>query len=258
MINFLKVIFENQYSRETIIALVCALIGFILSKLTSKMAVVTYNVSTSKLGETANNNIHGKIEVRHRDQVLPNFYFSNIIIHNSSTQDLENIPILFFVGDGILILSDFIRYTNAVKTIPYSSDYDEISKNPNNNLFFSRREYLIPVLNRGQSINVELTLTHLPNISFPYIRASMVHKGSKLVERRNVMEFHGVPMNRTLPWGIAFGIVLYVAISLFGLNPWISGLILLLYGFFAQSIAALALKMNDKIFRGLGIMPPIQ
>lgn len=258
MNRYLKVLFENQYANETLMVVIGTLIGYIATKFTSKMSVVTYNVSTSKLGETANNDIHGKIEVSHRGQVLPNFYCANIVVQNSSTQDLENIQMLFFVGDGVLILSDFIRYTNAVKKIPYSSEYEEISKTPSNKNFFSRREYLIPVLNRGQSINVELTLTHRPDVGFPYINASMVHKGAKLIERPNVIALHGIPMNRTLPWGIALGITLYVVVSLSALNPWISGLILLLYGFFAQSISALALKMIYKVFRWVGILPPIQ
>jgi hypothetical protein len=257
MSDFLKTIFNNQYACGTILAFVGALIGYIFAKFASKMAVISYNVSTAKLGETASNDIHGKIEVSHGGQLLPNFYFSKIKIQNCSTQDLENIRLLLYVGDGVLILSDFIRYSNAVRKIPYSADYASVTANPQDPLFFTRREYEIPVLNRGQTILAELTLTHRMDVAFPLIVASMVHKGVKLIEQPHTAEFHGISIRRTLPWAIIIGAVSYIGISTMCSNIWLGSGIMLLYGFFAQSISAYVLKGGDKISRILGITPPI-
>lgn len=257
MNEYIVKIFENQYARGTILTLIGTLIGVIVTKITSKMSLVTYSVSTSKLGETATNDIHGKIEVRHRDQILPNFYFSRIKIQNCSNKDLEGIRVLFYVGDGVLILSDFIRYEKEVRIIPYSEDYNTIIVNPQNPLFFARREYEIPVLNRGQSIILELTMTHRPDAGVPYLHASMVHKGAKLVEKPYTQEVHGISILRTLPWAIILGIVLYLIVSLISLSPWIGNGIMIIYGFFAQSISALLIKNIDKMARKIGISPPI-
>lgn len=257
MTDFISNLFENEYVRGAILTLVGALIGAIITKFTSKMSLVTYSVSTSKLGETTTNYIHGKIEVRHKDQILPNFYFSRIKIQNLSNTDLESIRLLFFVGDGVLILSDFIRYEKEVRLIPYSDEYKVILANPQNPLFFSRREYEIPVLNRGQSIILELTMTHRADVGFPYLRASMVHKGAKLVEKSYTLEFFGVSIRRTLPWSIVLGIAFYIFVSYLSLNPWLGGGILIIYGFFAQLLAAVFIKSIDRMARKLGLLPPI-
>lgn len=256
MKQFLKSIFENQYASGVILTVIGALIGIIVSRITGKLSIVTYSVSTSKLGETADNNIHGKIEVHHKERLLPNFYFSKIKIFNPSNNDLENVKLTFFVRQGVLILSDFIKYENAVCSIPYSQEYQSMIQNQNYDLFSTIREYNIPVLNRGQSISLELTLTHGPELKFPIISASMVHKGAKLIESYYSAHFHGVPTTRTLPWAIILGIVLYLAIPLFIINPWVVGIAMLLYGFFAQSVAAFIIKVCDKIGEKIGILPP--
>jgi hypothetical protein len=257
MIEYIVKLSENQYFRGTILTLVGTIIGVIVTKMTSRMSSVTYSVSTSKMGETATNDIHGKIEVRHRDQMLPNFYFSRVKIQNYSNEDLERIRVLFYVGDGVLILSDFIRYEKEVRLIPYTEDYKAIIANPQNPLLFTRREYEIPVLNRGQSIILELTMTHRTDVGFPYLHASMVHKGAELVEKPYTTEFLGISIRRTLPWAIIIGIILYIFVSLMSLNPWISGGIMIVYGFFAQLLSALLIKSIDRIARKIGISPPI-
>jgi hypothetical protein len=250
-------IFENQYARGIILTFVGTLIGYLVTKITSKMSLVAYSVSTSKLGETANNDIHGKIEVRHRDQILPNFYFSRIKIQNYSNKDLEGVRVLFYVSDGVLILSDFIRYEKEVRRIPYSEEYDSIIVNPQNPLFFTRREYEIPVLNRGQSIILEMTMTHRPDVPFPYIHASMIHKGAKLIEKPYTKEVHGISIRRALPWAIILGIVLYLIVSVASFNPWIGNGIMFVYGLFSQPISAILIKSIDGIARKIGISPPI-
>src|SRR3989338_6521031 len=257
MTEYIVKLLENQYVRGAILTFVGTIIGIIVTKFFSKMSLVTYSVSTSKMGETTTNNIHGKIEVRHKDQILPNFYFSRIKIQNCSNIDLERVRVLFFVGDGVLILSDFIRYEKEERIIPYSDDYKAVLSDANNPLFFTRREYEIPVLNRGQSMILELTMTHRPDVSFPYLHASMVHKGAKLVEKPYTLEFFGISIRRTLPWAVILGIVLYISVSFMSLNPWLSGGILIVYGFFAQLLSAVLIKGIDKMDRKLGILPPI-
>lgn len=257
MTESIRNLLENEYVRGAILTLAGTFIGVIVTKLFSRMSLVTYSVSTSKMGETTNNTIHGKIEVRHKDQLLPNFYFSRIKIQNISNADLEQIRLLFYVGDGVLILSDFIRYEKEVRLIPYTNEYKAILADPQNPLLFSRREYDIPILNRGQSILLELTLTHRPNVGFPYLHASMVHKGAKLIEKPYTLEFFGVSIRRTLPWAIILGIVLYIFVSSTLMNPWLSGGILIVYGFFGQLLAAVLIKSIDKMARKLGLLPPI-
>ena len=253
MQEYIVKIFQNQYAIGIILLIVGTILGVIVSKIKSRISFVTYSVSTSKLGETANNAIHGKIEVRHRDQVLPNFYFSRVRVQNISNSDLEGIKILFYVGDGVLILSDFIRYENEVRIIPYTVEYIAVVEKNDSPLFFARREYDIPVLNRGQSIVLELTMTHRAEIGFPYLRASMVHKGAKLVEKPYTMEFHGVSIKRTLPWAIIIGVILYIIASAMSLNPWIGCAIMLVYGLFAQSVSAFLIKGIDWVIKRIGI-----
>ena len=242
-------IFQNQYMIGIILLIVGAILEKIVSKIRSRISLVTYSVSTSKLGETANNDIHGKIEVRHKDQVLPNFYFSRVRVQNISNSDLDGIRLLFYVRDGVLILSDFIRYENEVRHIPYTAEYVAI----NSPIIFSRREYDIPVLNRGQSIVLELTMTHSAEMGFPYLCASMVHKGAKLIEKPYTTEFHGVSIKRTLPWAIILGVILYIILSVMLLNPWIGYAIIFIYGLFAQSVAAFIIKVKDWAIKKIGI-----
>jgi hypothetical protein len=253
MMEYIGRIFQNQYASGIILLIVGAILGVIVSKIKSRISLVTYSVSTSKLGETANNTIHGKIEVRHRDQILPNFYFSRVRVQNISNSDLEGIRILFYVGDGVLILSDYIRYENEVRVIPYTAEYAAVIEKSDSPMFFARREYNVPVLNRGQAIVLELTLTHRAELGFPYLYASMVHKGAKLVEKPYTIEYHGVSVKRTFPWAIIIGVILYVIASAMSLNPWIGYATMLIYGLFAQSVSAFLIKSKDWVIKKIGI-----
>jgi len=258
MPNLFEVISQSQYASEAVLAVMGVIIGHIASSYSNKMAALKYTVVTSKLGQTSENDLHGSIEIRHMGQPLHNFYFSNVSLRNCSNSDLENVKICFFVCDGVSILTDFMFYKNAVASIPYSPEYAAVSTDVNHPLRLTRREFVIPVFNRGQEIGLELTITHKPTVEAPLVHATAVHKGARLTEAPNGIAFHGVPASRTLPWAVVIGLMLYGSICwIFQLPSWATAFTCLMYGFFAQTVSAYFIKSVDWIRVKLGLLPPL-
>ncbi len=248
--------FDNSYLSGVILTILGLILGFIFSRITNRLTQIKYWVRTTKLAISADDGIHGRLEIKHQDVQLKNFYFSNIRLRNESHTDLENVRIAFFVGKDVLILTDYIRYNSSISRISYSPEYSEVLNQPNNPLIFTRREYILPVLNRGQEVHLELTLTHGEHAQSPVIYGSCLHRGVKLSERPNEIEFHGVPMSKTLPWAIIAGLAIYSLMSSFVMSGWIVGIVCLITGFFGQSISAYLIRGWCYIFRKIGLIPP--
>ncbi|MDZ7693604.1 MAG: hypothetical protein U5K69_21210 [Balneolaceae bacterium] len=131
--------------------------------------------------------------------------------------------------------------------IPEGGELTENQKD----IYLGQREYLVPVFNRGQTLNI--TYLNTPKSkNNPSIWLSVQKKGVKVKFSVPYNQILGVSQSRAVLAGIIIGIISLIPTVIYTSISWIAVVIAFLYGLFVQIPGALTIKALKKIREIIG------
>lgn len=234
------------------IALISGAGALIVRGIAKRRALFTYSAFHQKIIVLDNKNI-GEIKVTLGEDEIPNPYISEIILKNESTNDFENIIFRSYSNNETTLLSEQTVIINKPEILTYTEDFKKqidpklSSQETALEILHHQREYIIPVLNRGEAIK----LTYLSSVkqnSTPSIYVSLKKKGTKL-KFISSMQPHilGVPLIQAQIFGTITAISLTIALLWTTNNPNIIAATTLTLGFFAGLLGTATIKIYTKI-----------
>ena len=243
--------------------------GSLLTVLRNRRALLTYNVSHQKIGMTADDEIHGKVEVTYRGSVVHNLYLSVVTIKNHSFRDLEDLDLKTFRGgNDISLLTEQTHIEGTIEFVDLTKEYmDRIEKDSDwEKMIFEagtqdedankkrldadagfrhgQRHYTVPVLNRGQTIRLTYLVAAAPNTS-PFINVTTQTKGVRIKEKpypQAISHLWGVPIVHAAIVGIVAGVIITGLVVLNIKTLWIAASVCFVVGVFGNVPGALLIK----------------
>ena len=245
-------LFSNTLAVSILSLLAGALITVIVTKIHAKTAVFRYSTRVERVALAADDLVFGTVRVLWHDQNVRNLYLVSVEIENASTRDFENVPLKVYPAGNTIMLSELTAVVNTPYVIKWAPEFAATlvvtpGGTPSErqmDIYHHSREYLVPVFNRGQVLELSYLCTEPDGAKTPYVVVSTQLKGValKLQVRSNFVL--GVPAQLTLPRGLMGAIVAIVLCTLWLETVWVVSLIGVLVGLFAQFVGALVYKVE--------------
>lgn len=256
--NDLLQLLQNQY-----ISIIAGGIGGILTawltqRLLNKRGVFSYTVTHNRVGITAEDPIFGSVAVSWNGNPIQNLYLSTIEMKNESMNDYENVVVSAYTSDTKL-MTEQTQLLDSPNILEWSEKYKkqmhvESGSSPTEhqwNIYNGQREYVIPILNRGQSIKITY-LNSAKSPSAPTIWLSAALKGVKLRFRGPQNQILGVPQGQAAFVGVLIGIAVLMALALLVSDPWVIATGAMTYGLVAQLPGAYSIKLLRTVREAIG------
>lgn len=232
--------------------------AWLTQRVLNKRGVFTYLVNHTRIGVSTEDAIFGSVAVSWNGNSIPNLFLSTIEMKNESMNDYENVVVRAYTSDTRL-LTEQTQLLDTPNILEWSDKYKkqlhvEPELKPTDsqwNIYNGQREYIIPILNRGQSIKLTY-LNSAKGADTPTLWLSVAQKGVKLKFSGTQNQILGVPQPRAAFVGVLIGIAVVVALALFVANPWIVATASLTYGLIAQLPGAYIIKLLRLIREAIG------
>ena len=192
-------IFENKYVFGALSAIGGIALTVLTQQIANKRALFTYFVRHSRVGVSADDAVFGSVRVTWNDNVVANLYSSTVELINQSLKDFEKVVVSIYTSDTTLltekaeivgtthIVSWTDAYVNQLR-VPPGQQPTQMQRDTHG----SRRDYLIPTMNRGQVVRFHF-LNTAKTQNQPTIWLDVLHKGVRhqfRVPQNNIL---GVP-----------------------------------------------------------------
>jgi hypothetical protein len=207
---------------------------------------------------SAEDKIFGSVVVSWNGHPMPNLFLSAIELTNESMNDYENVIISAYTSDTQL-LSEQTQLLDTPNILEWSEKFKkqlhvEPGQLPNDSqkaIYFGQREYVIPVVNRGQKIRITF-LNSAKGTEAPKIWLSASQKGVKIKFRVPQNQILGIPQPHAAFAGVVIGVVVIIFMVIFVTNLWVVAIAALIYGLIAQLPGAYVLKLLRKVREVIG------
>lgn len=241
----LEALLNNRLVAGLIGVVVGALVASILAVYRNRIQVLEYWVHHERVAFAAEDAIFGSVRVTWQGGEVRNLFVTTMTVANNSPADFADLELKVYTGKTLLLTergeiagTTFVpRWTDAFQErlrVPEG----ETPTDQQRDVYWHSREYIVPVLNRGQRA-VFSYLTSIPQGDEPPLAwVDLLHKGTQLIFREPAQEIHGVPVRLALPIGLLVCIGILLLVATFVQAPWAAGLACLLAGLFAQSLGA--------------------
>lgn len=214
----------------------------------SRMVTVRWSVTHDTLAAGGDNPTFGRVEILYNGAPVAGnlLQWCRVEIENESgSRDLSNVsvslqydqvePMLLSGGGGIEGSNQWLQWTPA-----FRAEIDRFAamrpedrpNDPGWDVLFRRRDYVIPVLNRGEKV-VFLFLVR-PGIANPTLRVYCDHLNVRLRHRPQRPMTLGVVQQHAIIAGLIVGLAVAVALALNVTNIWAAVFAALIVGWFGQ------------------------
>ena len=195
-------IIESILNNKLILAVVAALLGGIVTIITqrwlNRRALFTYSVSHSRIGLSAEDAVYGSVKITWNENFVYRLYLSTIELTNQSTRDFESVIVRAFT-DNTALLTEKTNVAETTRVLEWTEEYKRkiavpVGSKPTdtqNDLYWHNRDYIIPTMNRGQTIRFEF-LNAAESEEQPAIWLDVLHKGVKCKFKPWQNQFRGV------------------------------------------------------------------
>ncbi len=182
---------------------------------------------------------------------MTNLYTSRVELSNRTGKDLTDLKVKVYTNDDTIIFGERTAIPGTTHVLKFTDEFSQVLKvspgeKPSEQQFKTynhRREYVVPTLNRGQSV-VMTYLSSAPNgAAGPSVWLDLLHPGVRVQYRIIVAQVHGVPVRIALILGLISAVVAFVLSSLYLDEPWAAALVCLVVGLAAQSVGALLFRV---------------
>lgn len=186
----------------------------------SRKSVFRYRLFESLLGFSSDTAIVGRTRFFYNDNLVNNFFSHQFFLKNFSSNDFEKIVLRVWSDVGSQILWASCHKKSSMTQIEIAPEFlkkfEEASEGMKN-LLMGSREFLVPVYNRGEEIEITCYTTNAKEQK-PGVYLECDFKGVK-VERMFFEQpiLWGVPQHRATLVGLIFGILALILLNRFEL-----------------------------------------
>ena len=190
-------IIQNEYISIIAGGVGGIVMAWLTQRILNKRGTFTYFVNHQQVGVSAEDAIFGSVTVSWNGNPIPNLYLSTIELKNESMNDYENVVVRSYTNDTNL-LSERTQILDSPNILEWTEQYkkqlhvepSELATENQKLIYNGQREYIIPVMNRGQSIRLTY-LNSAKGNEAPHIWLAVSQKGVKL-------KFQAAPQNQIL------------------------------------------------------------
>lgn len=216
------------------ISLISVLVGFVLSqvatKLSNKTGTFRYTVRTNHIGLTAEDPIFGTVKVTWQENDFRNLYTSTIQLENATNKDFEKVEFKVYTETETILLNERAFILNTAYSLEWTDDFKkrmllnkgETPTQEQLNLYNHSREYIIPIFNRGQIVEITYLCTRPNDNQLPLLWLSTLTKGIRLKEIKNFDLIWGVPKNSAIMRGVLLAIFTFLFCGFFVESIWLA------------------------------------
>lgn len=247
----------TDFTEKILIGTITLVIGIVIKhiwdKYINRITKLKYSICHNYIGSSIEDVKFGSVKLLYNQNELQNLYASNVIIKNETGKDLNDLELNISCDNQSLILVSHGRNTNSIKELEFTDYYASIieQNNPTNaNYIYTRRDYKIPVINRGDTIEITLLTTNFNN-KRPVLFVTSEHKGVKLKYYIEPFKLMGVSQLASTLLGLIISMIICVPIYYFLCNKTLIITLILLNGWIASLYGVVILKINDWIKKQL-------
>jgi hypothetical protein len=245
--------FHNEYVSIIAGGLGGIVTAWLTQRVLNKRGIFTYSVNHTRVGVTAEDAVFGSVAVSWNGQPTPNLYLSTIEMKNESLNDYENVVVKTYTTDTKL-MTEQTQLLDTPNVLEWSDKYKNDIHVPDGGtptdhqwkLYNGQREYIIPILNRGQSIKITY-LNSAQSSAMPSIWLSVAIKGVRLKFQGPQNQILGVPQNQAAFVGVLLGLAILLVLALYLNMPWVAVTATMTYGFIAQLPGAYSIKLYRRL-----------
>lgn len=138
----------------------------------SRRSRLRWQVNHQSLGSSTNAPAIGQIAITHNGKPITNLVLSTVTVENDYWRDFRNISVCVKIQEGHQVLIEEAQRTGELKNLEwsqrYSTSFDNLLRTAAAGQKISdegalvRREYAVPVLNRGESITMRFLVDAVP------------------------------------------------------------------------------------------------
>ncbi|MFP5385131.1 MAG: hypothetical protein ACLGHN_03580 [Bacteriovoracia bacterium] len=247
----------KEHLEKVLLIAVGIFLKHIWEKIRSRITFLNYSVWHQSLGTSISDNLFGNVQILYNDNPVSRLYFSTLVLENHSSRDFENIDINIYCDQdsSILISHGYIEFSpNALKfTDEYEATLRQAQTDPSVWInAIKRRDYKIPVINRGDIIKFQLLITN--TIKQPEIYASCDRAGIKMKYAINMKDFKGETAKHCTWIGSIIALILCWPLIKYTPSEYLFIAIIVgtLLGLFAMFLGWGAIKFFKTLLRVLG------
>lgn len=215
----------NELQGKILVGITTLIIGFIINqiwnKYKSRITKLKYSIWHNYLGSSMEDVKFGSVKLLYNENEIKNLYSSNVVIKNDTGKDVDNLELNITCDDQSLILVSNGKNLNSIKELSLTENYTNIAENndPDDQTYiYTHRDYVIPVINRGDSIEITLLTTNFEN-KRPFLHVTSEHKGVKLKYFLEPVKLLGVSQNSSTLIGLIISLIVCYPILYFFENP---------------------------------------
>lgn len=224
----------------------------IWDKFKKRIICLRYTVWHQYLGASVDDTRFGSLKLLYNNTPLKSLYMSNVKLINESEKDLSALEVNIVCDQGSAILVSYGKNRASLKELKFTDEYNKVllNQNPDNmGHIFERRDYKIPVLNRGGKVDFSLLTTNLKGLQ-PRLSVSCDYPGAKMKYGNVLPELFGEPQAKSALLGSLAALLLCIPIVIFieskAIAVFIAGLICLfavLLGIILRKLCKLLIKI---------------
>ena len=236
---------ENKPLLSALSAIAGGFLGNLIAVLRARIKTLEYTVNHDPIAFSANDAVFGAIQVTWQNHNVTSLFSSRVELSNQTGTDLTNLRIKVYTSDTLL-LGQRTEIHGTTHVLRFTDEFAQKLRVPEGqvpsadqfNTYNHLREYVVPVLNRGQCVLMTYLTTVPAGKEGPAVWLDMLHPGVRVKYRPMAPQIHGVPTRVAAAVGLAASVVVLALCSLAIAEPWAAAAICLLVGLFAQSVGA--------------------
>lgn len=237
--------------QNILLVLLGAGIGEIIQWIRSRTAWLAYSVECRPVARSYNDALHGKISVLYNGAVAENLYFATATVNNQTGVDLGPFDLIIFCDRDSLLLTAFGANPNTPSPLGLSDNFSqrfERSRTIPDPGILTRHEFSVPVLNRGDRLQIEALLQSQRHEE-PRLYLSIDHKGIKLYEVSVFPNTYGAPTGLALLLGGFFTLVGGFVLASASANAHATAVLCVILGIFSTVIGAVLYNTFSTAYR---------
>ena len=221
-----------------------ALVTHIWNRYRNRTKRLRWSAEYYRIAYAADDTYFGKVEVLYNDRPVTNLYLALIQVQNENTSDLEDVVVNIACLDGSTLLVSHGALQGSLQLLPLTDEFtNALSDIESANLEYliTRRDYKIPVLNRGAIANFTILLSRTDTLQ-PNLTLACDHVGVQLVQREPDVMILGVPRRQALFSGWVVTLAASIALAMLVDSKWIIAVAAWLLGLHVLNIGSVGQK----------------
>jgi hypothetical protein len=244
---------DNKLFVAVSAAMFGALFTLISQSLSNRRALFSYRVFHSRVGLSTDDAIYGSVKVFWNNNPVSHLFLSTIELTNQSARDFESVQVRVFSTDTAL-LSQRTEIVGTTRHVEFTEDYRNKISVPEGEqpridqfeLYNRQRDYILPILNRGQVVRLQL-LNAPYSDDQPCIWLDVLHKGVKCKFEIPQSFIFGVPQQDAALIGTILSLLVILLIVNFAASVTTASLLSFVVGWLVLVPGAITIRCAQRI-----------